>query len=156
MIIIVCGPKTSRLPIISPAKIALFSICREFQFGICHHGKLLASLWRQGQENALIEGTESWEDYSRQTWLLLAELLPGKKSHLSFSCPVLLLFQGMRAPPSGLPTLLYWGFCLLIFYKWKEKEMDCALTCRAFKYINNLPTTIIWQWFKDWNWSPLC
>lgn len=127
MIIIVCGPKTSRLPIISPAKIGLFRMCRELQFGVCHHGKLLVHLWRQGQENALIEGIESWEDYSRQTWLLLAELLPGKKSHLSFSCPVLLLFQGVRAPPSGFPTSLYRGFCLLIFYKWIRKRNGTVL-----------------------------
>lgn len=45
----------------------------------------------------------------------LTELLPGKKS-LSSSSWALLSSQGVGAPSSGLLTLFYRGFCLLIFY----------------------------------------
>ena len=74
---------------------------------------------QQGKENAYIEGKGGCQGYSEHRMLgfSLAESLPGKKSRLSSSCWVLLLSQGVRAPPSGLLTLFNSNFCLSHFYK---------------------------------------
>ena len=109
---------TDRLPHISPAKIDLFTISRIAIWDLqpwqatckCQHSKGRRMLIKRGREFA-------GATVNRVLGLSLAESLPGKKSSLSSSCWVLLLSQGMRAPPSGLLTLFNWGFCLSHFYK---------------------------------------
>ena len=61
---------------------------------------------QQGKENPFIEGKGSREGCKQRVpGFSLAEPLPGKKRSLSSSCCALLSLQGMRAPPSGFPTL---------------------------------------------------
>ena len=50
-----CWPDTNGLLDISPAKMGLFKISRELQFGLCNPGQPPASPCRQGVENPFIE-----------------------------------------------------------------------------------------------------
>ena len=106
------------LPDISPAKMGLFRSRRELQFGVSNHSKLLASpsMAREGEHIYRGEKEVGRAIVNRVHGFSLAESSPGRKRSLSFSCCALLSSQGMRALPSGLPTLFNWGFCLLIFY----------------------------------------
>ena len=77
----------------------------------------------QGKEIAFIEGKRKLEGCSKQRvkGFSLAESLPGEKRSPSSSCWALLSLQGVRAPPTGLPTLFNCGFCLLIFLQKQPK-----------------------------------
>ena len=112
-----CLSETNRLTDISLAKIDSES-AENCILGSATMSQMQLPTWQE--ENAFRERKKkSWEDCSKQRVLSfsLAESLPGKKSRLSSSCWVLLLSQGVRAPPSGLLTLFNWGFCLPHFYK---------------------------------------
>ena len=90
-------------------KMSLFRISRKLQSRVFKHGKPCASPHTKEGEHYFIEREKgSWEGSSKQRvrGFLLAESLPGKKRSLSFSCWALLSLQGVRAPPSGPPTLI--------------------------------------------------
>lgn len=112
-----CWPKTNRLQGVSPAKMGLFGICRELQFKVYNHGEPHASLHATREAELFYRGEKGlWECYSKQRFhdFSLANLLPEKESVPSVGlCSQL---RGIRALPSGLPTLFNWGFCLLVFY----------------------------------------
>ena len=50
-----CWPETNGWPDISPAKMGLFGLSRQLQFGVCSQGKPPARPQRQEKEKALIE-----------------------------------------------------------------------------------------------------
>ena len=104
-------PKTNRLPDIFPAKMGLFGISRELQFGVGIHGEHA----RQGKENTFIErnvGRTVVKESMAFQWLC-----PCQERRGVFLLPVGLCYcyRVLGAPLSGLPTLFNWGFCLLIF-----------------------------------------
>ena len=122
-----CWPKTNKLPITSLAKVSLLWISKKLQFRACNHSKPNASPWAGRRGKLFLKGEkevggavvnrestgemESSEFSGFWHWLScdrlsLAELLPGRRESLSSSCWVLLLSWGMRAPPSGLLTIL--------------------------------------------------
>ena len=112
-----CWPKTNRLQGVSPAKMGLFGICRELQFKVHNYGEPHASLHATEAELFYRGEKGIWECGSKQRFhgFSLAKLLPEKKRSLCTFSWALLPLQGIRALPSGLPTLLNWGFCLLVF-----------------------------------------
>ena len=77
--------KTNRLPVISPAKMVLFRICRELQLrsvAMASHMQVVAQA-REG-EIFCIEG-ESWEDYSKQSpWVFIGQFVARKEEESSF------------------------------------------------------------------------
>lgn len=94
----------------------LLGISRELQFRVCKRGKTQAKYPQgKGKSMFLYRGKRGWEGYSKHRihGCSLTELLPGKKSS---SSRALLSSQGVGAPSSGLLTLFYRGFCLLVFY----------------------------------------
>ena len=102
---------------ISPAKMSLFRMSREFRFGVCKHEKPHTSPQQKMEGKRKLGGlfsTESivflWLNYCQRT------------GHLSSSW-VLLWLQDVRAPPSGLLTLINWCFCLLIFCDTKNVNL---------------------------------
>ena len=96
--------KQIKLPNISPAKMGLFRIVRELQFGVCNHGKPHSSPYmaREGKHFCRWEREAGSAKVNKETTI---ESLPGKKRSHSSSCWALLLSQSIRAPSSGLPAL---------------------------------------------------
>ena len=91
----------------------LFRISRELQFRVHNLGEPSASPpMAREREHFSERGKGSWESYGKQKLhsVSLAKLLPGKKRGLSSSCWALLLSEGVRAPPSGLPALFNCDF----------------------------------------------
>lgn len=91
----------NRLPVISPAKIGLFKISRELQFGVCNHSEARASPKGQGKESTFIQGEKA-----------MGRAIVNTKSKASLGSVLarkgilpVLSSQDMRAPPSGLLTL---------------------------------------------------
>lgn len=96
-----------------------FGICRELQFKVYSCGEPHASLHATREAELFYRGEKGiWECDSKQRFhdFSLAKLLPEKKRSLCTFSWALLPLQGIRAVPSGLPTLFNWGFCLLVFY----------------------------------------
>lgn len=93
-------------------------MCRELQFRVCNHSEPRARPPRQWPaergEDAFM-GRGSCEGYTRLRvhGFPLAESLPGRKRR-SFFMLRSVIITGLRASPSGLPTLFKWGLCLLI------------------------------------------
>ena len=108
---------------ISPAKIGLFRINKELQFGIRNHGKPHASSKKQGEEKLFYRGKEEVErtivnkesiggnespmcrGFSLvEFWqsLICWVSCPRRRGSLSSSCWALLLMYGLRTPPFGL------------------------------------------------------
>jgi len=82
----------------------LFGINRELQFGVCNHGKLHASCHMlREREHFYIREKKDGRVIAKSLWLSLS--LPGKKG-LSSPCWAPLLSRSVRAPSSGLTTLL--------------------------------------------------
>ena len=101
-----CWPEMNRRSGISPTKMGLFGSNWELQFGICLPGEPHASLHTERECEHFHKGKQKWEGRSKHEVIAFHWLSPS-------SFGALLLSQGMRAPPSGFPTLFGWGFYLL-------------------------------------------
>ena len=118
-----CWPKTNRLSDISPAKMGLFRISRELQFGLCNHGKPRASsrLSREGEcfyrgekeVGRVIKNKESTAFH----WLSPCQERGGAFLFLI----VLSYHHRTRELPVPVSQLFNWAFCLLIFTRVMSK-----------------------------------
>jgi len=98
---VILWSETDRLPDVSPAKIGLFGINREFQFGICNYGKPRASPPKAREGEWLYIGEGSWEGCSRQgihDFSQAESFLIRKRSLSSFSWALLLSSKACRLP----------------------------------------------------------
>ena len=108
-----CCPKINQLPGISTARMSLFVISRELQFGVCNHGEPHASPWIAREEHR----------GKKEVWRAVAEsrafhwLKPSaKKEGESFSFQMgSAILAGHESACSGFQTLCNWGFSLLTF-----------------------------------------
>ena len=125
----------NRLPVIPTAKMSLFRISKELQFGVYSHGKPHAhpSTARR-VEYSFKEGKRKLESCSKQSpleklrvWSIVAfccltcdsllslrELLPGKKKFFFFLLGSATVISG-RAPFSDLPSLFWLRFVFINF-----------------------------------------
>ena len=103
------------MPGISSARMGLFRISRELQFGICNYSER-STIYPHGKRRKCFYGEQKVESCDRKGFMSphrLSPSLPATKS-LVFS----LLgssFTGVRAPPSGLQFLLQFLLAFFIF-----------------------------------------
>lgn len=64
------GVETSRLSVISLAKMSLFEISRELQFVVCNHGEPHAALYAKGRRIVLQKEEEFVNALVNSLWLL--------------------------------------------------------------------------------------
>ena len=109
-----CWPKTNRLSDISPAKMGLFRISRELQFGVCNYGEPRAGshLSREG-EYFYRRGKGSWEGYKNRKSVAFHWLNPCQKRRAFLSLVGVCYHH--RAWELPVSQLINWNFCLLIF-----------------------------------------
>lgn len=103
------------LPVVSPARMGLFGINRELQFGVCNHGEPCASPQQKLRGKLFFTGEE---EFGRPAVNKSPRLFIGRAAARREEGAVLSL-QGMGAPPSDLPTLIevsvYYYYCFLHF-----------------------------------------
>ena len=101
----------NRLPDFSPAKMGLFRISIELQFGVCKHGKPYAIPCMTGKEKKggrAIVNKESivfhWQSSSQE-----------RKEVFLLSVELCCHYRIWDSPSSGLPVIFNWYFCSLNF-----------------------------------------
>ena len=122
-----CCPKINQLPGISTARMSLFVISRELQFGVCNHSKPCAMSCMAREEHSYGEGKEAGRAIVTKkknkgkrvpgfslTWVLARKEVFLVKLYYYFRVWEL---------PLLVSWLFNWGFCLLISYKLKLQFM---------------------------------
>ena len=100
-----CWPETNRLPVISPAKMSIFWISREFNFGVCHHSVQAPICQRK---ESCIEGERNWdwEGYGKSSVWRFIVWVPARKEERSFFLLGSTIIARLESSPFWSPDCL--------------------------------------------------